>query len=68
MKKLVFGSLLTFVLFSAYSQDLTKFKLYKPEENAKKEIEKSVEEAKKNRETCAGTGWGQLVYLVCPVQ
>ena len=47
MKKLVFGSLLTFVLFSAYSQDLTKFKLYKPEENAKKEIEKSVEEAKK---------------------
>ncbi|MDZ4795598.1 MAG: thioredoxin family protein, partial [Bacteroidota bacterium] len=33
---------------SCYSQDLTKFKLYKPEENAKDKIEEAVKEAKKS--------------------
>ena len=31
---------------SAFSQDMTKFKLYKPEENAKEAIEEAVKEAK----------------------
>ncbi len=41
--------LLAGILFSAtigFSQDMTKFKLYKPEENAKHEIAEAVKEAK----------------------
>ncbi len=46
MKKFVFITVIIFSFLSAYSQDLTKFKLYKPEENAKKEIESAVKQAK----------------------
>lgn len=43
--------LLGMVFFSgmlAFSQDLTKFKLYSPEENAEKAIKESIEKAKEN--------------------
>jgi len=39
-----------FLLFSlpAFSQDLSKFKLYKPDENAEKALESAVKEARQN--------------------
>lgn len=43
--------LVGFILFfslRSFSQDMTKFKLYKPEENAKEEIESAVKQAKKS--------------------
>ncbi len=46
MKKFFF-LLVAFVLtITAFSQDMTKFHLYKPEENAAEEISKSINEAK----------------------
>ncbi len=45
-KKLVLVISLVCFLFSAYSQEATVFKLYKPEENAKEEITSAVKEAK----------------------
>jgi len=46
MKRIVITATLIFCAFIAFSQDMTKFKLYSPEANAKKEIEAAVKEAK----------------------
>lgn len=48
MKKQLFILLILSLSVSGYAQDLTKFKLYKPEENAKDKIEESIKEAKKS--------------------
>lgn len=47
-KRILFILLLTGIGAGAFAQDLTKFKLYKPEENAEKAIEAAVKEAKQN--------------------
>ncbi|MGH2554082.1 MAG: thioredoxin family protein [Chitinophagaceae bacterium] len=46
MKKLFLIAGFLFACGHSYSQDLSKFKLYHPEEDAKEEIEKAVKEAK----------------------
>lgn len=46
MKKLVLSTVVIFCFLSVYSQDLTKFKLYKPDENAKEAISLAVKDAK----------------------
>ena len=46
MKKLLFILLIIFSVNSAFSQDLTKFHLYSPDENAEKAITESVKKAK----------------------
>ena len=46
MRKLIVLALLTTWAGLAMSQDMTKFKLYSPEENAEKAIEKAIEKAK----------------------
>jgi thioredoxin-related protein len=46
MKKIILF-LLILGSIPSFSQDMTKFKLYKPEENAEKELEHAVKEAKK---------------------
>lgn len=46
--RISFMLLLTVLSVGAFSQDLTKFKLYKPEENAEKAIEAAVKEAKQS--------------------
>ena len=46
MKKLLFILLIVFSVNSAFSQDLTKFHLYSPVENAEKEIAESVKKAR----------------------
>ena len=45
MKKISWVAAIVFSFLSASSQDLTKFKLYKPEENAKVEIASAVKKA-----------------------
>lgn len=47
MKKLILSALVLFMFTSAFSQDMTRFKLYKPEEDAKEQIKEAVELAKK---------------------
>ncbi len=47
MKKIILTAVLVFSFILSYSQDLAKFHLYKPEANAKEEIESAVKEAKK---------------------
>lgn len=46
MKKNILLILFLMVSVMAFSQDMTKFKLYKPEENAEKAIANAVKEAK----------------------
>lgn len=46
MKKFILSAFVLFIILSAFAQDMTKFKLYKPEENAKAMIEDAVKEAK----------------------
>jgi len=46
MKKLLFFLLIIFSVSISYSQDLSKFHLYSPEENAEKAIAESVKKAK----------------------
>lgn len=46
MKKIIFTVAIIFFFLSGFSQDLTKFKLYKPEENAKEGIASAVKKAK----------------------
>lgn len=46
MKKNILLILLVTVSVLSFSQDMTKFKLYKPEENAEKAIDDAVKEAK----------------------
>jgi len=46
MKKIFLTYLSIFICLFSISQDLTNFKLYKPEENAKQEIAKAVKDAK----------------------
>ncbi len=46
MKKIFCFAAIVFSFLSGFSQDLTKFKLYKPEENAKEEIASVVTRAK----------------------
>ena len=46
MKKIIFILALLVAYVSCFSQDLTKFKLYKPEENAKAAIAASVKKAR----------------------
>ncbi len=48
MKRHILLAAIFLLSISCYSQDLTKFKLYKPEENAKDKIEEAVKEAKKS--------------------
>ena len=48
MKKNIFFITILFSCFFASSQDMTKFKLYKPEEDAEKGIKEAVKEAKEN--------------------
>jgi hypothetical protein len=48
MKKLFFAILVICLVIKGYSQDLTKFKLYKPGENANEKIEAAIKEAKKS--------------------
>ena len=48
MKKNIFLATILFSCFLASSQDMTKFKLYKPEEDAEKGIKEAVKEAKEN--------------------
>ena len=45
MKKISWVAAIVFSFLSSSSQDLTKFKLYKPEENAKVEIASAVKKA-----------------------
>jgi len=45
MKKLILAVVIIGSVLSGYSQDMTKFKLYKPEENAKEGIATAVKEA-----------------------
>ena len=47
MKKSVLGALLTMVVWMSFSQDLSKFKLYSPGENAEQKIAAAVKQAKK---------------------
>jgi len=48
MKKKIIGLLLTVMFFgTGYSQDLSKFNLYKPAEDAEKALEAVVKQAKK---------------------
>jgi thioredoxin-related protein len=47
MKKLFAVILVSFIGINAYSQDMTKFKLYSPEENAEQGIADAVKLAKK---------------------
>jgi thioredoxin-related protein len=49
MKKLLFILLIVVSVNSAFSQDLTKFHLYSPTENAEKGITQSVKKARKER-------------------
>jgi thiol:disulfide interchange protein len=46
MKKFFFFLVIMFLMKPAYSQDMTKFKLYTPAENAEKEIAAAVKKAK----------------------
>jgi thioredoxin-related protein len=46
MKTFFLAGFILFSVFSAFSQDMSKFKLYKPEENAKDQIENAVKQAK----------------------
>jgi thioredoxin-related protein len=46
MKKLFLTTFILFAVLSAISQDMSKFKLYNPEEDAKEKIENAVKEAK----------------------
>ena len=46
MKKLLLILLIVVSVSSAFSQDLTKFHIYNPDDNAEKEIAKSVKKAK----------------------
>jgi thioredoxin-related protein len=48
MKKAILSTFILFSVATAFSQDMTKFKLYTPEENAKAKIEDAVKEAKKS--------------------
>ena len=46
MRKLILSVIVLFSGIAVSAQDMTKFKLYSPEENAKKEIAAAVKEAK----------------------
>jgi thioredoxin-related protein len=49
MQKLLLTAVITLSSVLCFSQDLTKFKLYKPEEDAEKAIEKAVDRAKEEK-------------------
>ncbi|HYM93613.1 MAG TPA: thioredoxin family protein [Chitinophagaceae bacterium] len=46
MKRAFLATVILFSCLSLFSQDMTKFKLYRPEEKAEQEIAKAVKEAK----------------------
>jgi len=46
MKKIIVCLLVVVIFTPAFSQDLAKFKLYKPEEKAEQEIDKVIKQAK----------------------
>lgn len=48
MKKLFFAVAVLFFGIAGFSQDMTKFKLYSPEANAKKDIAEAVKQAKES--------------------
>jgi len=48
MRKLFFAVAVLFFGIASFSQDMTKFKLYSPEANAKKEIAEAVKQAKES--------------------
>jgi thioredoxin-related protein len=48
MKKIFFVTVIMFSTVLVFSQDMTKFKLYSPEANAKKEIAEAVKQAKES--------------------
>jgi thioredoxin-related protein len=47
MKRVTLSALFVMVAWMSFSQDLSKFKLYSPSENAAQKIEESVKQAKK---------------------
>ena len=47
MKKIILCAILLVSLLSGFSQDLSKFKLYSPDENAEQKIDEAVKQAKK---------------------
>jgi len=47
MKKIILSAVFALVAVMSFSQDLSKFKLYSPTENAEQKIEEAVREAKK---------------------
>ena len=48
MKKNILLLIILFSAFYGFSQDLTKFKLYKPDDNAKEKISSAIKEAKES--------------------
>src|SRR5690348_10945632 len=46
MKKIVVAFIVSLFFINAYSQDMTKFNLYKPDEKAEQEIAAAVKQAK----------------------
>lgn len=48
IKRVVLGFVAALACMAAFSQDLSKFKLYKPDENAEKAIEAALKEAKQS--------------------
>ena len=48
MKKYILLLIIFFSGFYGFSQDLTKFKLYKPDDNAKQKISSAIKEAKES--------------------
>jgi len=46
MKRIILGTMLLMAVLAGYSQDLAKFKLYDPTENAEQKINEAVKQAK----------------------
>lgn len=63
MKKLKLLSALLLIVFTANAQDITKFKLYKPTEDAKEALAKKVKQAKdKNKHVLVQIGGNWCVW------
>jgi thioredoxin-related protein len=47
MKKITLSAIFAMVAWTSFSQDLSKFKLYSPSENAEQKIDEAIKQAKK---------------------
>ena len=66
MKKVIVMLAMLLIAAFVFSQDLAKFKLYKPEEKAEQEIGKAVKEANKDyKHVLIQIGGGLRVSGVC---